>query len=143
MPKSATNNVTKTQTDKEGWSVCFNSMMDYFYYALWESIFYSILAIQRLTVAHVVIHIGNKGDIHRSLKYCDVETSKHPWKHENIKWIYCAVYLSENKFNITKKGPKCCKTLFYSNIYTNVQIYTCLFATILKSEIEVTCVSLP
>ena len=34
-----------------------------------------MLQIQLLTVAHVVIYIGNKGDIHGSLKYCSFKTS--------------------------------------------------------------------
>ena len=32
---------------------------------------------QLLTVAFVEIHIGNKGDIHKSLKYCSSKTSKN------------------------------------------------------------------
>ena len=35
-----------------------------------ETIFITMLLIQLLTVAHVVIQVGNKGDIDRSLKYC-------------------------------------------------------------------------
>ena len=38
-----------------------------------------MLPIQQLTVAHVIL-IGNKGDMHGSLKYCNFKTSKHPWK---------------------------------------------------------------
>ena len=45
-----------------------------------------MLLIQLLTVAlllNVVIHIGNKGDIQGSLKYCNFKTSKNPF--ENLK----------------------------------------------------------
>ena len=38
--------------------------------------YYNILTIQLLTKVHVLIHIGNKGDIHRSSKYCEFKTSK-------------------------------------------------------------------
>ena len=37
-----------------------------------------MLLIQLLTVAHVVIHIVNKGDIHGTLKYYNFKTSKNP-----------------------------------------------------------------
>ena len=40
--------------------------------------------IQLLTVIHVVLHVANKGDIRRSLKYCSLNTSKHTLKNVNI-----------------------------------------------------------
>ena len=33
-----------------------------------------------LTLVHVVIHMCNKGEIYRSLKYGNFKTSKHTWK---------------------------------------------------------------
>ena len=35
-----------------------------------------MLLIQLLTVVHVVIQVGNKGDIYRSLKYCHYKIIK-------------------------------------------------------------------
>ena len=43
-----------------------------------ENLFYNILTVQLLKVVHLVIHIGNKGNIHIRLKYYDFKTSKHP-----------------------------------------------------------------
>ena len=37
-----------------------------------------MLLIQLLTVAHVVIHIGNKGYIHGNVKDFNFKTSKNP-----------------------------------------------------------------
>ena len=54
-----------------------------------ENFFYNILTVQLLKVVHVVIHIGNKGNIHIRLKYYDFKISKHPWLCENIKSTYC------------------------------------------------------
>ena len=48
-----------------------------------------MLLIQLLIVAHVVIHIGSKGDIHGGLKYYNFETSKIPENFENVKSADC------------------------------------------------------
>ena len=48
-----------------------------------ETIFITMLLIQLLTVAHVVIQVGNKDDIDRSLKYCHYKilgNSSKIWK---------------------------------------------------------------
>ena len=42
-----------------------------------EKFFYNELTIQQLTVIHVVIHIGNKSDMYRSLNYWNFKTLKH------------------------------------------------------------------
>ena len=39
-----------------------------------ENFFYNILTVQLLKVVHVVIHIGNKGNMHIRLKYYDFNT---------------------------------------------------------------------
>ena len=44
-----------------------------------------MLLIELLTIAHVVMHIGNKGDTHRSLKYYNFKTSKIPEKFEDVE----------------------------------------------------------
>ena len=67
-----------------------------------------MLLIKLLTVAHVVIHIGNKGYIQGSLKYYNFKTSKNPskfWKvYEHIAYL-------ERKAYDTTRSP------FTPNIY--------------------------
>ena len=59
------------------WSVWICKQINHFYSASRGNIFFSVLAFQLLTMAYVITHLGNKGDIHRSLKYCDFKTPKH------------------------------------------------------------------
>ena len=59
------------------WSVWICKQINHFYSASRGNVFFSVLAIQLLTVVYVVTHLGNKGNIHRSLKYCDFKTPKH------------------------------------------------------------------
>ena len=62
-----------------------------------------MLLIQLLTVAHVVIHIANKGYIHGNLKNCNFKTSKNP-SNQHI------VYLQRKTHGTTKSH-------FTPNIY--------------------------
>ena len=93
-----------------------------------EHNFYNMLTIQLLTVIHIAIKVTNKGNIHRSLKYCDLKTSKHPWKFENIK--SAIVYRAETNLS---KAHSTAESPFTQNIYLS-SIYTYLVVTVLKSE---------
>ena len=60
-----------------------------------------------LTVAHIIIHNdSNNSDIHRSFKYC-IQNFKTSVKIMNIRYQHI-VYLEENKFRGSKKGPQYC-----------------------------------
>ena len=65
-------------------------------------------------MVHVSKNIGNKGDISRSLKYCDFRPSKHPEKDKNKNQDIA--YLAENKFNSIKKDPQYYKVLKWSKL---------------------------
>ena len=71
-----------------------------------------MLLTELLTVGYVVTHIGNKGDIHGSLEYCNFKTSKHPW---NI-WK-CKISI----FYILKERPTVLQNLILLQIYPFVQ----------------------
>ena len=65
-----------------------------------------MLLIQLLTVAHVVIHIGNKGYIHGNIKDLNFKTSKNP----RNRILY-----------ILKERPTVLQNLLSFQIYTYVQ----------------------
>ena len=70
---------------------------------------------QQLTVTFVEIHIGNKGDIHGSLKHCNSKTSKNPWKIWKI-WP-----LTFDIWHMTFERPTVLQNLLLLQIYTYVQ----------------------
>ena len=74
--------------------------------------FLQYIAIQLLTVIHVVIRIGNKVDFTEAWNIVISKLQKIPEKCENIKSTYCISY--RKKLNSIKKGPQRCKISFYS-----------------------------
>ena len=64
-----------------------------------------MLLIQQLTVAHVIIRIGNKGYINGKVKDCDFKLQKNHEKFENVKSAYHISW---------KKSPRYYKISFYS-----------------------------
>ena len=62
---------------------------------------------------HIVLHSSNKGDIHRSLKYCDFKTSKPPWKMSKYK-INVLYILKETHLTVNRKAHSTAKSPFYA-----------------------------